>query len=438
MNTENQVLTKLYEIFKKSIGVSTDTRKIQHGELFFCLKGPHFNANTFAPQALEKGAIAVVCDDPAQAGDERVILVDDALSTLQELARHHRRQMKAQILAITGSNGKTTTKELLREVLACKYRVYATEGNLNNHIGVPLSLLRIQNDTEIAIIEMGANAVGEIASYCHIAEPDLGLITNIGKAHLEGFGGIEGIIRGKTELFDWLRKKDGMVFLNGADKVLGKMKWRFSYVRSYPNAEDDFHCELIDDAGGLNYRLPRYALEGSCQLEGSYNLPNIAAALCVGEYFEVPMPEAVQAIAAYRPQMQRSQRMEGKKATVILDAYNANPSSMAVALENLARQAGKTWAILGDMYELGEATDKEHRAVLERAMELGIDKIYTAGHLFLRNAEDLPQVEAFPDKAALKTHLNNQDPTGAVILIKGSRGMAMESLLEAIDYEGNT
>ena len=437
MNTENQLLHKLYEIFKQSIGVSTDTRKIQHGELFFCLKGPNFNANAFVPQALEKGAKAVVSDDPAMAGDERVIVVEDTLSTLQELARHHRRQMKARIIAITGSNGKTTTKELLREVLACKFRVYATEGNLNNHIGVPLSLLRIRPDTEIAIIEMGANAVGEIASYCRIAEPDMGLITNIGKAHLEGFGGIEGIIRGKTELFDWLRKKEGMVFLNGADKVLVNMKWRFSNVRSYPNAEDDFQCELVNEAGGLNYRLPGYKLEGSCQLEGSYNLPNIAAALCVGEYFEVPMQEAVKAIAAYRPQMQRSQRISGKKATVILDAYNANPSSMAVALHNLAGQAGSTWAILGDMYELGEDTDKEHRAVLELAVELGIHRVITAGTYFYRNAGSLPQIEAFEDKEALETFLKKQDPTGAVILIKGSRGMAMENLLEAIDYEGN-
>jgi UDP-N-acetylmuramoyl-tripeptide--D-alanyl-D-alanine ligase len=438
MNTDGELLHKLYEIFGKSVGISTDTRKIQQGELFFCLKGPHFDANSFAPQALEKGALAVVSDDPNQATDERVVLVEDALRTLQALARHHRRKMKAKILAITGSNGKTTTKELLREVLACKYKVYATEGNLNNHIGVPLSLLRVQAETDIAIIEMGANAVGEIASYCRIAEPDMGLITNIGKAHLEGFGGIEGIIRGKTELFDWLRKKEGMVFLNGADKVLGKMKWRFSNVRSYPTAEDDFQCELVNEAGGLKYRLPGYNLEGSCQLEGSYNLPNIAAALCVGAYFEVPMQEAVKAVASYRPQMQRSQRITGKKATIILDAYNANPSSMAVALQNLASHSGNTWAILGDMYELGEATDKEHRAVLDQALALGIRRIFTAGAFFHRNAESLQGVEAFPDKRALYRHLQKQDPTGAVILIKGSRGMAMESLLEAIDYEGNT
>jgi UDP-N-acetylmuramoyl-tripeptide--D-alanyl-D-alanine ligase len=437
MNTNEQELKKLYEIFLQSTGVSTDTRKIEHRQVFFCLKGPNFDANTFAQAALDAGALAVVSDDAANASITGVHLTENVLATLQGLARYHRRQMPAHVLAITGSNGKTTTKELVREALVCKYRVYATEGNLNNHIGVPLTLLRIRPETEIAIVEMGANAVGEIASYCLIAEPSYGMITNIGKAHLEGFGGVEGIIRGKTELFDWLRTHEGMVFLNGADRVLGKMKWRFSKVRSYGTAEDDFHCEPIDEAGGLRYRLPKYSLEGHCQLEGAYNLPNIAAALCIADYFEVPMPEAVDAIAAYQPQMQRSQRIQGKRASIILDAYNANPSSMAAALENLAKQPGKRWAILGDMYELGEDTDKEHTALLQMAMEAGIEHIVVCGAHFMRNAAAFPQVQAFADKDALRSFLRKQAWEGAVILIKGSRGMAMESLLDVIDYEGN-
>lgn len=435
MLANEELLKKLYGLYQKSSGVCIDTRKLQKDQLFFCLKGPNFDANQFARQAIQEGAIAVVTDDPANSDLEGAFVVDDALAALQGLARYHRRLMPATILAITGSNGKTTTKELVREVLATKYRVYATEGNLNNHIGVPLTLLRIKPETEIAVIEMGANHVGEIGSYCLVAEPDAGMITNIGKAHLEGFGGVEGIIRGKTELFDWLRNHNGMVFLNGADKVLGKMKWRFERVWSYPTAEDDFKCEAIDSNGALAFQLPDYALQAETHLEGIYNLPNVAAALCIGNYFEVNMKAAVDAVAAYKPENQRSQLIRGKKASVILDAYNANPTSMQAALESLARHKGPRWAVLGDMFELGEDTEKEHRAMVELALNLGIEKIFLCGKHFAGLGKSHSSVLAFAEKKDLQEFIAKQESDGAVILIKGSRGMAMETLLNHIAYD---
>ncbi|MCD8186713.1 MAG: UDP-N-acetylmuramoyl-tripeptide--D-alanyl-D-alanine ligase, partial [Rikenellaceae bacterium] len=372
----------LYDLYRSGHPVITDSRKVPAGALFFALRGDHFDGNAYAAAALEAGAAFAVVDDPKIIRDDRYILVPDTLRALQSVARIHRRNLGIPVLAITGSNGKTTTKELVSRVLAERFQVSATRGNLNNHIGVPLTLLSMKPDTEIAVIEMGANHPGEIAAYCKIAEPDFGLITNIGKAHLEGFRGPAGIRRSKGELFDWLRRTGGTAFYPVESEALREMIAARPHLTAY--SYDTF--ELQPHSGRDNLLSVRYAGEViHTHLAGDYNLQNIAAALAVGRYFEIRPRDMISAIESYIPENQRSQRMKTDQNILYLDAYNANPSSMSAALENFSNveEAGYPKVlVLGDMLELGEFAEKEHAEILDRVYRLAFTEVFLVGRLF--------------------------------------------------------
>lgn len=422
----------LYEKFLACGSVSTDTRRIAEGSLFFALKGERFNGNEFARQALEKGAAYAVIDEPEHQYNDRCLLVDDALVALQDLAHHHRRALDIPVIGVNGTNGKTTTKELLYAVLSQKYRTLATQGNLNNHIGVPLTLLQLTADTELAIIELGANHVGEIAALCRIAHPTHGLTTNIGKAHLEGFGGLEGAIRGESEQYDYLRKTGGVVFINSQDPLLRNLGQRFAQPHYYPAFGDYFHCALVSADPYVVYR-PEGRNPVETQLVGAYNFENIAAALCIGHYFNVPSEAADEAIRSYQPANKRSQVVRQGTNTIILDAYNANPDSMEAAIRNLeAMRAEQKVVILGDMYELGDAAEAEHRALGELLASGSIRRVLFCGKLMQAAHQRCPQSTYFPDKAALEEHLQQHPITHSTVLIKGSRGMAMETVLNTL------
>lgn len=426
----------LYNLFLKSTGVSTDTRKIDPGNIFFALKGPNFNANEFAPKALEMGASVVVIDDPTYfiEDDERYFIAEDALRMLQQLANHHRHQLKIPIIGLTGSNGKTTSKELLYAVLKQKFKTVATVGNLNNHIGVPLTLLSIRKDAEIAIVEMGANKPGDIQELCEIAEPTHGFITNIGKAHLEGMGGPEGVLKTKTELYQHLRANNGTVFINSQDPILANMIKRFENPVLYP-AKGDF-CEVRFRGADP---FVKFSVEGSDQVHltaliGAYNFGNIASAITIGKFFGVPMDKAVEGIVSYRPSNMRSQLIEKRSNLIILDAYNANPSSMEVAIRTFGEMTGKKhkMIILGDMFELGDHSEVEHRRLGEIVSEYPIDKVCFTGSLIVSALEKAPKALYFPDPFSFRNWLEDSKLEDYLILIKGSRGMKLEGLVDFI------
>ena len=414
-------ISELYDLFRAHPHVSTDTRRIEPGSIFFALRGANFDGNRFVGEALEKGAVAAVCDDPAALEDPRVRLVGDTLTALQELAREHRRALGIPILAISGSSGKTTTKELVSRVLSARFTVCATRGNLNNHIGVPLTLLAMDRDTEFGIVEMGASACGEIARLAEIAEPDYGLLTNIGRAHLEGFGGPEGVRRGKGELFDYLAAHGGRAFVLADDETLQAMAAeRESLAAEY------YPASLAD---GFESRL-----------EGGYNRFNIAAAVAVGRYFEVPEPEIRRAVADYEPDNLRSQRIETPRNTVIADCYNANPTSMRAAIENfLGEPLGdrrRRVLILGDMLELGEWSTAEHETVIELAARNPRAELLLVGGEFARAYAALPEkperVTLCPSREELR-HLLLTDPVReALVLVKGSHGIGLEKVLDLL------
>ncbi|MEM6829551.1 MAG: UDP-N-acetylmuramoyl-tripeptide--D-alanyl-D-alanine ligase [Bacteroidota bacterium] len=412
----------LYSRFLLSDGVSIDTRTIEEGNLFFAVSGPNFDANTFAQEALEKGASYAVIDDPKYEKGDRFIRAENALFALQELATFHRSRFKRPVIGITGSNGKTTTKELIDKVLSKQYITHATKGNYNNHIGVPLTLLHIHPQVEIAIIEMGANHVGDIAQLCAFAKPTHGLITNIGRAHTETFGGIEGIIRGKSELFDFLRKNDGKAIINTNDKVLSNMQKRFSDSLSFP-PED---VALLSDQPFLSIGIGETEIE--TQLLGKYNFNNLGAAIAVGRAFEVSEEKIGEAIAEYIPDNALSQLIKRDSTTIILDAYNANPDSMIAAIENLAASKGKKVAILGDMNEL-ENPDAAHQEVLTKAKEHQIDQIITVGEK-MSKAEGADR--HFGEKEALTKYLENESFNEATVLLKASRSIKLETVLKYI------
>ncbi len=426
----------LYQLFQKSTGVSTDTRKIHPGNLFFALKGPNFNANDFASKALEMGASAVVIDEAKYfvEDDERYFICEDVLETLQRLANHHRRQFNIPVIGLTGSNGKTTSKELLHAVLKQKFKTVATVGNLNNHIGVPLTLLSIGSDAEIAIIEMGANKPGDIKELCDIAEPTHGFITNIGRAHLEGMGGPEGVLRTKTELFQFLRETRGTVFINSHDPILANLAKRFEKPILYP-AKGDF-CEVtfIEANPFVKFSTEGVAGEQLTSLIGAYNFGNIANALTIGKFFGVPMQVAVHAVTEYKPSNMRSQLMEKRSNLIILDAYNANPSSMEVAIRTFGQMTGRKhkMIILGDMFELGDHAEAEHRRLGEIVSEYPIDKVCFTGKLIVSALEKAPKALYFPDPFSLRNWLEDSKLEDFLILIKGSRGMKLETLVDFI------
>ncbi len=432
-------LKALYNHFLAWPQVVTDTRKIVPGALFFALKGPSFDGNAFAHAALEKGVAFVVIDNAAFATDARCLLVEDVLQTLQQLARHHRRQFPIPVLGITGSNGKTTTKELLLAVMQTAGETLATEGNLNNHIGVPLTLLRLRPEHRFAIIEMGANHQGEIASYCEIAEPTHGLITNCGKAHLEGFGGEAGVRKGKGELYDYLRKTNGMVFRNADVDYLEEMAAGIAEQRTYGTVETAGVVGKTEENTGEEMLCFRAFSAGktaavNTQLVGSYNLPNALAAIAVGTYFGVSLVDCATAISAYEPQNSRSQLLLLGSNRVILDAYNANPTSMRAAIEAFAKShagTGKLW--LGAMREMGEDSQKEHRELVAFISQWPWKEVVLVGTEWagLRGA-----YTGFDTVSEAVIALQSAGkPEGETILLKGSRGSKMEEMLALLPAE---
>ncbi len=423
-------IENLYNKFKESGKVSTDTRKITPGSVFFSLKGEKYNANEFASEAIAKGASYAIVDEAKWAKDDRYILVGDVLATLQQLARHHRDHLKIPVLALTGSNGKTTSKELVRFVLSKKYKVLATAGNLNNHIGVPITVLSIDDSVEIALIEMGANHVGEIAKLCEIANPTHGFITNIGKAHIGTFGGFENIIRGKSELYQHLINTGGTVWINSRDSILSNMSKRFKAPLFYPGKGDYYHCELISADPFVKLKTENGEVIQT-QLIGEYNFENTAIALCVGKFFQVEPGDARLAIESYVPDNMRSQVIHKGTNTIILDAYNANPSSMEVALKSLGKmKATKRIAILGDMYELESESEAEHKKIADWIRVNKIDEGLLCGELIKSAVTPGLSVKYFPSKNELLNHLKKNPIDHAAILVKASRGMALESVME--------
>ncbi|AYQ34181.1 UDP-N-acetylmuramoyl-tripeptide--D-alanyl-D-alanine ligase [Runella sp. SP2] len=422
-------ISQLYDCFLACNGVSTDTRQIVEGCLFVALRGDKFDGNVYAKDALEKGAKYAIVDNSEYAVDNRFLLVENSLEALQQLANHHRRQLNIPVVGLTGSNGKTTTKELIAAVLSKKFRTYATKGNLNNHIGVPLTLLAIDKSYEMAVVEMGANHQKEIALLSSIAEPTHGMITNIGKAHLEGFGGIEGVRKGKGELFDWLSTSGGTVFVNGANATLQEMANERNFSEKVLYLADATAPQLLEDTPLVIYQ-DAHQQTVHTHLTGRYNFENIAAALAIGAYFGVSDQDANAAVAEYNPTNNRSQIIQKGSNTVIMDAYNANPSSMAAAIENFGKlKAERKMVILGDMLELGDESPTEHLALGKLVAAQKFDVVILAGKLMKDALSALPKAYYFPDKFSLHNWVIDHPQQNTHVLIKGSRGMGLETVV---------
>jgi UDP-N-acetylmuramoyl-tripeptide--D-alanyl-D-alanine ligase len=441
-------IEKLYQLYTSSTGITTDTRNIAQGNIFFALKGEKFNANEFAEQALQAGASYAVIDELVK--DEwkaiygkRIILVPNVLKMLQQLAAYHRQQLKCPVLAITGSNGKTTTKELVAAVLSKKYKTYATKGNLNNHIGIPLTLLSIKNDVEFAVIEMGANHQKEIASYCEYVMPDYGLITNVGLAHIEGFGGFEGVVKGKTELYAYLAKRGGKVFVCSENEIL--LEKISDFARLYNKADQGFRisdfaitygksntafCYGDNTGEGEFLSITINGINIQTNLVGNYNFENVMSAVCIGKYFGVELSAIKEAIENYVPSNNRSQKIDWGTNTIILDAYNANPSSMTEALKNFERiEAERKVIILGEMMELGDYSAAEHKKIKELTDGMKLQqRVFTGGGFaFLK---DEKKVLYFENTPRLKEWFKQQKFENTYILIKGSRKNELEKILK--------
>jgi len=463
-------INKLYSIFKQHPIVCTDSRKITQGAIFFALKGDNFNGNEFAKKAINEGCAFAVIDE-LKSLDEKFILVDDVLHTLQELAKYHREQLSIPVIGITGTNGKTTSKELISAILSTEKRCYATKGNLNNHIGVPLSVLEINHNHEIAIIEMGANHVGEIAALCKIAQPNLGVITNIGKAHLEGFGDLEGVIQAKTELYNYIKKNNGKIFVNGEDDLLMNLAHKFGFRDRFMDAYDALEwnpytrnsqedlIKVIDNAK-INSNFISFPLENFSSgknsdgfinvtpmvwrtierpwgepkgwgetiysnLIGDYQFYNIALAITIGQYFHISYENWKKAIESYTPANNRSEIIKTKNNTLILDAYNANPSSMKAMLTSFSKQDNENkLCILGDMLELGKYSEKEHQEITSLCKSLNLS-CYFIGKEFQKVNND-----AFKNRQDFEEKLTKETIRGKTILLKGSRGIGLEKLIE--------
>lgn len=421
-------IAKLHRLFLSSSGIAIDTRRIQYGNIFFCIKGARFNANEFAEKALENGALYVIIDQQEYYIDDRTILVSNTIEYLQQLAAYHRRQFNIPFIGITGTNGKTTTKELVNAVLKKSFKTHATEGNFNNHIGVPLTLLSMPKETEIAIIEMGANHIGEIAQLCKIAEPNYGIITSIGKAHLEGFGSLDGVIQAKTELYKSVEESAGYLFVNADNTLLMQLsegKDRKTYGR---NLIADIRIEEISDSPFASLKWLNHEIKS--QLVGGYNVDNMAAAIAIGEYFQLSADQIEEALREYSPENKRSQWLKTHKNEIVLDAYNANPSSMTVALKSFVSiKHDNKWIILGDMLELGQESQKEHSNILISLADFDPERILLIGPEFIKSNKDNTYKTFNSTKSANMFILSNPIQE-ALILIKGSRGIALEDLLE--------
>lgn len=425
-------IASLYKLYIETGKVSTDTRKITNGSLFFTLKGDNFDGNKFTLEALEKGAAYVIADDPELKDKHpNIIVTENALTTLQKLANYHRHQLKAKVLAITGSNGKTTTKELVHAVLSTQFKTVATPGNFNNHIGLPLTILQTPLDTEILILEMGDNNMGEIAALCQIAAPEAGLITNIGKDHLEGFGSFENNLRAKSELFDYLLKTEGTVFINTKDDILRNMSKRFKEPIMYGQKEDFSYLAQDTSQSFVGFKINKKSYHTA--LFGDFNFANIETAFCIGRYFKVSDEAIAQAVSAYLPQNNRSQTKDTAHNTILLDAYNANPSSVTAVLQSFAtlNTSLSKLAILGDMLELGTISAEEHANIIALAKKLQIET-YFCGPLFFEHQEENDLLLFFKSKVELVEHISKYSLKNHYILLKGSRGMRLETLLDSL------
>ena len=423
-------IEQLYEIFLRFPSVQTDTRKLKKGDIFFALKGPNFNGNKFAKQALESGAEYAVIDEGVEGMNDRMLMTGDALHTLQDLALYHRKQFNIPFIAITGSNGKTTTKELVHAALSSQFKTYTTQGNLNNHIGIPLTILQVRKDAEMAVIEMGANHRGEIASYCRYTLPTHGIITNCGKAHLEGFGGIEGVRKGKGELYDFLRQNGGTAFANWDYDYLREMSKGIRKVIKYGTKDADVVGRIIQAEPFLKLSVDKGANidEINTQLVGDYNLPNVLVAVTIGHYFGVPSKKIKSAIENYTPSNSRSQLISWKNNQVILDAYNANPSSMKLAIENFANlHANNKMLILGGMAELGQESLKEHELIVDLIKQYHWKDVVLVGGDFQKINHPFRKFNNAADAAVWLSQQNLRD---TYLLVKGSRSMQMEKVLE--------
>lgn len=418
----------------KGLRVTTDTRNIVEGDLFIALKGSSFDGNIFAKEALDKGARFAVIDNPQLAMDDRYIIVEDCLIFLQELATYHRKTVGIPIIAITGTNGKTTTKELCHAVLARKYKCIATIGNLNNHIGVPLTLLSMNEDTQIAIIEMGANHPKEIEKLCQIADPDFGLITNIGKAHLEGFGSYENIIKTKCELYDYLLHKNGSIFINADDDLLISCL-NTSRKITYGEKGDEVYGSIKQHTPYLviDYHTPKGDLYIKTKLIGGYNFSNVMASVAMGSYFGIDPLEIRDAIESYTPTNMRSQFKKTNHNILIIDAYNANPSSMRVAIDNFKEMPlEQKILILGEMRELGMDSDQEHQQLIHLVSSSVFKQIYIIGEGFDSCTIDSTLIRHFKTTELLMTYLQEHPIRQSSILIKGSRGNRLERIIDLL------
>lgn len=419
----------IYKIYQQFPSIETDSRKLKKGDIFFALKGPNFNGNQFVKQALELGAACIVADEPLSLEDKRIIKVNDVLETLQQLAKYHREQFKIPFIAITGSNGKTTTKELLHEVLSTTFKTYTTKGNLNNHIGIPLTILKIKPDAEIAVIEMGANHLHEISGYCEYAKPTHGLITNIGKAHIEGFGSEENVKKGKGELFQYLKNNEGTVFVNTDDPSVYDLSKTINNVIYYGSKSENVKGTVVKNDPFIEVKI-NDEINIKTNLVGAYNLSNVSAAFCVGKYFEIDENKIKKAIENYMPSNSRSQLIRKDTNTIILDAYNANPGSMKAAIENFVNMKGdKKILLLGSMMELGDESEKEHANIVSLIDEHQWYAVVLVG----KNFEEIRNNYInFNNSLQAANWLKKEAVKNAQILIKGSRSMQMEKVLEGL------
>jgi len=426
---------QLYKIFRESKGISTDSRSISKNQIFFALWGDNHNGNKFASEALDRGASWAVIDDPAFE-TEKTILVDDCLFELQALATHHRKEMNASVIAITGTNGKTTTKELLSDILAHKYKVHSTRGNLNNQIGVPLTILSAPKGSEMMIIEMGANHIGEIRTLCLIAKPDYGIITNIGTAHIEGFGSFEGVVKAKIELYEHLRKVNGIALYNDRDPILSEKIFKL-VNRAVPFSDPtgvklavNTEPSAMNLTLTANFKHKTYKIR--THLFGNYNIENIRAAIATGLFFGVDMKDITAAVRKYEPENNRSQVTVTKNNTLICDSYNANPSSMKMAIESFSSiKAEKKVCILGDMLELGDKSEEEHIKIHKVLNDNNLRNVFLTGPVFSKVSSGF-RFKIFRDVNRLKEFLKTKPLKGNHILIKGSRGMALEQIYELL------
>ena len=425
-------ISKIYELFNKYKSVSIDTRSIKPNDIFFAIKGPNFDGNNFALQAIKTGASYVISDNPdISKKSDKIIYVENSIKALQKLANYHRRKLNTKIIAITGSNGKTTSKELILNVLKTKYKTTATKGNLNNHLGVPLSLLEINENTEFGIIEMGANHLNEIAQLCKIAEPSFGYITNFGNAHLEGFGSIEGVIKGKSELYNFLKNNKSLIFYNSENIIQTSLINNYKNTYTFGiNSKSNCIINKSKSENTLNVSYQNKIIKST--IYGDYNFENICIAIAIGEYFEVDFKNIKKGIESYIPKNNRSQISLKNNNTIILDAYNANPTSMSLALESFKKTNYKNkMIILGDMFELGKDSNYYHQEITNSLEKINDSTIYIVGEYFC-NTKHSDRIRSFSSSKELINNLSKTNVSNYSILIKGSRGMQLEKIIEFI------